>query len=131
MNPRQACLSRVMGVVAALGTAAILWAWWDSTENYIRFAFREGVIISGASSVVISLSDSDVYPGIERSRMVHCGTHLAELFPFIGFSPGYLSLPMWFFLCVFLSALLLLWLVLMKRLARPRITEGSSHGAGG
>ena len=124
MNHRQTRLSVVMGVVAALGTAVILWAWWDSTEYYIRCAFRVGVITSIASSVVISLTDFDVYPGIERSRRVHCGTHLAELFPFIEFSAGYLSLPMWFLLCVFISVMLLLWLVLMKRLARPRITEG-------
>jgi hypothetical protein len=38
---------------------------------------------------------------------------------------------MWFLLCVLVSAILLLWLFLMKRLARPRITEGSSHGVGG
>lgn len=35
-----------------------------------------------------------------------------------------MTLPMWFILCAFLSAMLLLWLVLMKRLARPRIAEG-------
>jgi hypothetical protein len=133
MNARQARLSLVMGVVAALGTAAIVWAWWDSTEYYLLWASRNGVIQSVASQIVLLLGGDyhDVQMGFSRGRRLHCGTHLSELFPYIEIDSGIVQLPMWFLLCVFISVLLLLWLVLMKRLARPRITEGSSHGAGG
>ena len=128
MNPRQARLSLVMGVVAALGTAAILWVWWDSTGNLMFWVNSEWVISSDASKVVIRLGHSPEFfyfgSGFQREIWNKYGPEGTDLFPDITMSPGNLVLPMWFILGVFLSVLLLLWLFLMKRLARPRITEG-------
>jgi len=137
MNARQARLSLVLGVVAALGIAAILWAWWDSTENNLLWVSSEWEIASYSSRIVMRLGNSLVYRdlgyrfGFNRERFTDSPPDLAYLFPGIEMSPGEVELPMWFLLGVFLSVMLLLWLVLMKRLARPRITEGSCHGAGG
>jgi hypothetical protein len=137
MNARQARVTVVMGVVAALGIAAILWAWWDSTEFCMLWVNSECWIFSAASEIVMGLENSSLYldlgfnPGFNRDRFTDSPPDLAYLFPGIEMSPGTVELPMWFLLGVFLSVLLLLWLVLMKRLARPRITEGSSHGTGG
>ena len=137
MNSRQARLSLVMGVVAALGTAAILCAWWDSAEYYLLWVSSEWEIALFSSRIVMRLGNFSVYLdlgynlGFNRDRFRNSPPDLAYLFPGIEMSPGTVELPMWFLLCVFLSAMLLFWLVLMKRLARPRITEGSSHGAGG
>ncbi len=123
MNTRQARLSRVMGVVAALGTVVILWAWWDSTEHSLSWLIGTFTIWLIDSKVSVRMGD-------------FIGRHTTwpekqSYFDFIKIDSRYVEFPMWFLLGVFISAMLLLWLVLMKRLARPRITEGSSHSGGG
>lgn len=130
MNPRQARLSLVMGVFAALGSAAILWVWWDSTENYLLWVGREWRIAATESAIYIRLENSSKLtnypydPGFNRGEWDVHETEITDFFPGIDMSPGDVVLPMWFILCAYLSALLLLWLFLMKRHARPRITEG-------
>ena len=113
-----------MGVVAALGSTAILWAWWDSTQYYLLWVTRDLGIGWHTSKIVIRLGNAPEYfylgSGFHRAIWIR-GT---DLFPGIEMSPGTVVLPMWFILCAYLSALLLLWLFLMKRLARPQITEG-------
>ena len=73
MNPRQTRLSLVMGVVAALGTAAILWAWWDSMKHYMVWVSHECKIASTVSEIVILVENHGEYPdgfrlGFNRAR---------------------------------------------------------------
>lgn len=90
---------------------------------------REWAVAAALSTFEIRMGDSSEYLDMglglsyNRARWSGYEPRLADLFPGIDMSPGYLVLPIWFILCAFLSALLLLWLVLMKRLARPRIAE--------
>ena len=132
MNAKQARLSVVMGVVAALGTAVIGWAWWASTQYVLLWANKEWWIASALSKIQIRFENTLVFQlgydlGFNMDRFAP-PTGLADLFPGIELSPGVVVLPIWFILGAFLSVLLLLWLFLMKRLARPRITEGEKVG---
>ena len=139
MNARQARLSLVMGVVAALGTAAILWVWMESTGNHMRWVSRKCMITSSAAGISVQLGDDftrnpDLLLGYSRESWSRPERRSIVCFPrwrIVEIESNYVWLPMWFILSAFLSVMLLLWLVLMKRLARPRITEGSCHGAGG
>lgn len=131
MNACQTRLSLVMGVVAALGTAVILWVWRDSTKHFMLWINREWLIASGSSKMEIRLENYSPYLDLglslgffRDSLVVDDYFEHPDFFPAVRISPGIVELPMWFLLCVFLSVMLLLWLFLMKRLARPRITEG-------
>lgn len=131
MNAKQARLSLVMGVVAALGTAAMLWAWWDSTKHFMLWVNREWLIATGSSKMEIRLENYSSYLDLglslgffRDSLIVDDYFEQPDFFPAVRLSPGIVELPIWFLLGVFLSVTLLLWLFLMKRLARPRITEG-------
>ena len=114
-------LTFVLSGLGLLGSLALGLLWWDSTENFTAYSSNKHSIEVFPSSLICV---SEPYPGLNRYMRSPWGRYgLIDhpLFPLPDASSDFVSIPIYLILLTYLATLLLIWLVLMNRLARREL----------
>ena len=111
-------LTVVLSVPAILGSLVLGLLWWDSTKNFTAYSSNKHSIEVFPSSLICV---SEPYPGLNgymRSPWGRYGLIDHPLFPLPDASSSFTTIPIYLLILTYLATLLLIWLVLMNRLAR-------------
>lgn len=112
-------LTVVLSVLALLGIIAIGIARWDSTRNFTMYGTMGRTISLYSSLIVYEDHPIDVAPvGYFRGSLELLVTEGEPPFPSPFLSAYPTTIPIYLLILAYLATLLLIWLVLMNRLAR-------------
>ncbi len=120
-------LTVVLSVLALLGCIAIVFAWWDSTRNFTLFGTMGRTISLYSSNIVFERHSIDEAPsGYHRASLLLLEIEEGPLFPKPRMSAYPTTIPIYLLILAYLSTLLLIWIVLVNRLARRDFTKAIS-----
>ncbi len=120
-------LTVVLSIIALLGSLALSLAWWDSVSNFTGISTSKRTIAIDSSSVIYatqslsSLGFDKFY--VRENFTIYIYSDSRPLFPLPHASSDFISIPIYLVILTYLATLLLIWLVLMNRLARREFLE--------
>ncbi len=118
-------LTIVVAVLGLLGSLLLGLVWCDSLENSTSYSTQNRSIYTSCSAVNYR-DESMMWKGFDEpfGRLKYDDSDFVRpLFPPPQISYGYISIPIYLLILAYLATLLLIWLVLMNRLARRDFTK--------
>jgi len=120
-------LTVILSILALLGCLVLGLVWRDSVENLTAYSTNNYSIALGVSCVVYESHQLMDHVGFVRESLKTYG-HLSgwPLFARPVFSYSFVRIPIYLLILAYLATLLLIWVVLMNRLARRHFTNPKS-----
>jgi hypothetical protein len=111
-------LSIVVAVLGLLGCLVLGLVWWDSEKNISQYNTNTFTIGLGWSLVAYEAHQFQPDVGFQRECLETYGFGGWPLFTRPVFRSDFVRIPIYLILLAYLATLLLIWVVLMNRLAR-------------
>ena len=119
-------LTIAVAVPGLLGCLLLGLAWWDSVENISHYKTNTFTIGLGCSLVVYEAHQFDPDVGFQRGSLEMYDLGGWPLFTRPVFSTSFVRIPIYLLILAYLATLLLIWIVLMNRLARRHFKNTTS-----
>jgi hypothetical protein len=120
-------LTIVVAVLGLIGCLVLGLAWWDSVKNISRYSANTFTIGLGWSLVVYEAHQFQPDVGFHRVCLETYGYGFGG-WPFFTrprFSSSFVRIPIYLLILTYLATLLLIWIVLMNRLAHRHFKNTS------
>lgn len=119
----------VVAVLGLLGCIVLGLVWWDSVSNTTAYSTEKRAFIIDSSSVVYAPQSLKVLgfnkPYLRGNFTFYLYSDHRPLFPSPEISSSIITIPIYLLILAYLATLLLIWFVLMNRLARSGCLWGN------